>query len=208
MAVNDYEFVDKWRVKATLEEVYDILSNGEDLKRWWPGIYLDAKEVEHGDESGLGRVVNFRAQGGRLLYVLNWTARTIETRKPYGFSLEASGDFIGKGVWTFEQDGDWVNVTYVWTIRAAAPILRYLSFLIKPILAENHRYAMRVGEQSLKLELARRHAHTSEERAMISDPPPPITFQSVLPALGASTAVLAGLMILLGLLMSRRKGRK
>jgi polyketide cyclase/dehydrase/lipid transport protein len=208
VAVNDYEFVDKWRVKGTLEEVYDILSNGEDLKRWWPGIYLDAKEVEHGDESGLGRVVNFRAQGGRLLYVLNWTARTIETRKPYGFSLEASGDFIGKGVWTFEQDGDWVNVTYVWTIRAAAPILRYLSFLIKPILAENHRYAMRVGEQSLKLELARRHAHTPEERAMIPDLPPPITFESVLPALGASTAVLAGLMIFLGLLMSRRKGRR
>jgi hypothetical protein len=208
VAINDYEFVDRWRVKGTVEEVYDILSNGEDLKRWWPGIYLDAKEVEPGDESGLGRVVTFRAQGGRLLYVLNWTAHTLETHKPYGFSLEASGDFVGKGVWTFEQDGDWVNTTYVWTIRAAAPILVFLSPIIKPILAENHRFAMRVGEKSLKLELARRHARTPEERAMIPDPPPPITFQSVLPALGATTVVLAGVVILLGLLMSRRKRRK
>jgi hypothetical protein len=67
---------------------------------------------------------------------------------------------------------------------------------------------MRVGEKSLKLELARRHARTPEERAMIPDPPPPITFQSVLPALGATTVILAGVVILLGLLMSRRKRRK
>jgi len=207
VAANDYEFVDKWRVKGTVAEVYDILSNGEDLKRWWPGIYLDAKEVARGDEDGMGRTINFRAQGGRLLYVLNWTARTIETNKPYGFSLEASGDFVGKGVWTFEQDGDWVNITYVWTIRAAAPILQLLSPIIKPILAENHRFAMRVGEQSLKLELARRHARTPEERAAVPEPPAPVTFQSVLPALATYTAIFAGVVILFGLLISRRRRR-
>ena len=203
MAVNDYEFVDHWRVKGTVAEVYDILSNGEDLKRWWPGIYLDATPIQPGDENGLGRVINFRAQGGRLLYVLNWTARTSETRKPHGFSLEASGDFVGKGVWVFEQAGDEVNITYTWTIRVAAPILIFLSPLIKPILADNHRFAMRMGEQSLKLELARRHAHTPQERARVPAPPPPITFQRMLPAMIASLVVLAGL-IGLGRLIFRR----
>ena len=64
-----------------------------------------------------------------------------------------------------------VNLTYDWKIRADKPLLRYLSFLLKPIFAANHRWAMTKGEKSLKLELACRRSPTPEDATRI--PPPP-----------------------------------
>ena len=87
--------------------------------------------------------------------------------------MEAWGDFVGRGIWTFGQDGEWVDITYDWKIRADKPLLKYLSFLMKPLFGANHQWAMRQGEESLKLELMRRHAATPEERARIPPPPGP-----------------------------------
>jgi hypothetical protein len=66
-----------------------------------------------------------------------------------------------------------VAVTYDWKILVEKPILRQLSFVLKPIYAANHRWAMARGEESLKLELARRHAASAAERALVPAPPPP-----------------------------------
>ena len=53
MAAADYHFVDRWRVKATIEEVADIIgAKGTDLPRWWPSTYSDAIELEPGDADG------------------------------------------------------------------------------------------------------------------------------------------------------------
>jgi hypothetical protein len=58
-------------------------------------------------------------------------------------------------------------------VRADKPLLRYGSLIFKPIFAANHRWAMATGEQSLKLELQRRHARTPAEKSAIPPPPPP-----------------------------------
>jgi len=51
-----------------------------------------------------------------------------------------------------------VNITYDWKIRADKALLRYLSFLLKPVFAMNHRWAMAQGEKSLCVELSRRRS--------------------------------------------------
>ena len=56
MASNDYHFVTMWHVKATLAEVNDLIGNAPDLARWWPAVYLRVKELEKGDEYGLGKI--------------------------------------------------------------------------------------------------------------------------------------------------------
>ena len=116
---------------------------------------MEVKELEHGDANGVGRVVELHTRGW-LPYTLRWSFRTTESRRPHGFSLEAWGDFDGTGVWTFQQDGSFVNITYDWKIRADKPLLRYLSFILKPVFSANHRWAMARGEESLALELRRR----------------------------------------------------
>lgn len=52
---------------------------------------------------------------------------------------------------------DYHFVTH-WRVSAAKPLLRYLSFLLKPVFAANHRWAMKKGEESLRIEIARRKA--------------------------------------------------
>jgi hypothetical protein len=172
MTANEYHFITHWRIKGTVKEVSDVLSQATDLVRWWPSVYLDVQEAEAGDENGIGKVVHLYTKGW-LPYTLRWSFRVIESRYPYGFSLEAWGDFVGRGIWTFGQNDEWVDITYDWNIRADKPLLKYFSFLLKPIFGANHRWAMRMGEESLKLELMRRHGATLEERAPIPSPPGP-----------------------------------
>ena len=172
MSSNDYHFIDRWRVAATVKEVADIIEDAPSLSTWWPAVYFEVKELEPGGEGGVGKLISLRA-GGWLPYTLRLKFRTTESRYPNGFSMDASGDLEGKGVWTFAQDGPFVNVTYDWTIRANKPIIDKLSFLLKPIFRSNHTWTMRRGEESLRLELLRRRAQTKEAAAAAPAPPRP-----------------------------------
>jgi len=190
MATNDYHFITTWRVRSTIEEVSEIIGDAQGLTRWWPSVYLDVKVLEEGDENRLGKVVSLFTKGW-LPYTLRWEFRVTEVR-PDGFTLVAWGDFDGRGIWTFEQDGERVNVTYDWKIKAEKPLLRYFSFIMKPLFSANHHWAMAKGEESLKLELARRHVANQEELALIPAPPEP-TPGSPVPLLLITTTIFASL---------------
>jgi hypothetical protein len=155
MSSNEYHFITKWRLEGTIEEVADILSEAEELPRWWPSVYLAVDVLSRGDKDGIGKIVSLHTKG-YLPYTLRWQFRVTESRYPHGFSLEAWGDFVGRGIWTFEQAGKFVDVIYDWKIRADKPLLRSFSFIFKPIFSANHRWAMARGEESLRVELARR----------------------------------------------------
>jgi hypothetical protein len=169
MASNEYHFITEWRVPGTVAEVAEVIGDAPDLARWWPSVYLGVTQLDPGDESGLGKVVELYTKGW-LPYTLRWQFRVTETH-PAGFTLVASGDFVGRGIWIYRQDGPEVVVTYDWKILAEKPLLRQLSFIMKPIFEANHRWAMARGEESLKLELARRHAGSAAERALVPAPP-------------------------------------
>lgn len=158
MRINDYHFVTPWRVKGTVKEVADLLDNPLDLPRWWPDVYLEVRELEPAE--GLRRALIDLHTKGRLPYTLRWKMRVTESRYPHGFTLEAWGDLEGRGVWNFGQDGEFVNIAYDWRVRAGKPLLRYFSFLLKPLFAANHRWAMARGDESLRRELKRRRAVT------------------------------------------------
>jgi hypothetical protein len=148
MASTDYVFETHWRVHATPELVTEILSDAPGLARWWPQVYLDVREAEPGVYSLLTR--------GWLPYKLRWSFRVTERRSPRGFSLEAWGDLEGTGAWNFRRDGEWTDIDYLWTVHARKPLLRRLSFLLKPVFEANHRWAMQRGEESLHREIERR----------------------------------------------------
>ena len=160
MPDNAYHFVDRWRVEGHVKEVADILEDALNLPRWWGSTYFDVKEIEPGEEHGIGKLISLHA-GGWLPYTLRINFRTVESRYPNGFAMDASGDLEGKGIWTFVQDGPFVNITYDWTIKANKPIIEKLSFLLKPIFRSNHNWTMKRGEESLRLELLRRRAKSN-----------------------------------------------
>ena len=162
---SEYAFFTRWRLRATAQEVYDVLADPFGLARWWPSVYLEVKELAPpdpagraqggSDKAGMGRVIGLHTKGF-LPYTLRWNFRVTESTPPTGFKLVAHGDFEGTGVWKLQQDGDFVDVTYDWRISAEKPLLRYGSFVLRPFFAANHRWAMARGEESLARELERR----------------------------------------------------
>jgi hypothetical protein len=167
-----YHFVTTWRVAATIDEVKAVLGDGLSLPRWWPAVYLDVRQVEEGGPDGLGRVLDLHTKGW-LPYTLRWTLRVTEPVTDAGFALEAKGDLEGTGRWTFEEQDGEVLITYDWRVAATKPLLRRLSWLLRPGFAANHHWAMRRGEESLRLELRRRRAPTADSVQDVPPPPPP-----------------------------------
>jgi hypothetical protein len=157
MSTNDYEFMTRWGLRGTAAEVYDWVVDAQGYLRWWPQVYLRVTTITQPGKHGLGAVNDLYTRG-KLPYTLRWRARVTETRYSAGFTIEATGDFFGRWIWTFEQEGDWVNATFDWRLRAEKPLLRYLSFLPKPLFCANHRWAMARGREGLQKELATRAA--------------------------------------------------
>jgi hypothetical protein len=164
---NDYHFHTTWHFKASEDEIRAILADATDLPRWWRAVYLSAERITAGDENHIGETIRLHTKG-YLPYTLKWDFTVIQS-KP--LTIEAKGDFIGRGVWTFEPHGEMTTVTYDWRIRAEKPLLKRLTFLLRPIFSWNHHWAMEMGRHSLELELARRRAKTDAERATIPQPP-------------------------------------
>jgi hypothetical protein len=80
----------------------------------------------------------------------------VEQRRPNGFTINAFGELEGTGIWTFEQDGDFVSITFDWQVSATKPLLKHSSFILKPLFSWNHDWVMNRGERHLQTELDRR----------------------------------------------------
>jgi hypothetical protein len=202
--MNNYHFVTEWRVEGTCGEVADIIGDPVGLPQWWPAVYLEAVQLEPPNPSGTGRRVRVWTKGW-LPYTLRWEFVVTESRYPFGLTIEATGDFVGRGEWTFVQEGPLVRATYDWNIRAEKLFLKLFTPFLRPVFAANHRWAMAHGEESLKLELARRRATSDSARAAIPPPPGPVTYAAV--ALIGGAAVVGGTLAYL-LVRGRRPGTK
>jgi hypothetical protein len=152
-----YRFVTRWRVQGRCEEVADVLEDVDALPKWWRSVYRSCHVIERGGEHGLGRVVEVTTKGF-LPYQLRWTYRVTQVDYPHSSSLVASGDLDGEGHWQFMQDGDYVNVTYEWSVRANLPLIRRLHRVLSPLFAANHNWTMRDGLRGLRKQLTALHA--------------------------------------------------
>ena len=149
-----YEIVSHWRVPGPIERVYELLSDGEALPRWWPQAYHRVREIAPGEADGRGRVLEITTKGA-LPYELTWRLEILETTRPRLIRLRASGELVGFGEWQLSEAANEVTLAYTWRVRAEHPILRRLELLLKPIFALNHNWVMRKGEEGLKRALAR-----------------------------------------------------
>jgi hypothetical protein len=185
---NEYHFITRWQVEGSVHDVFDIISQPLEYPHWWPSVYLKVKQIADGDEDGVGRRVRLHTKGW-LPYTLIWESTVMEIARPAFLMIRASGDFDGRGIWTLKQEGKIVDVTFDWKLAVDKPLLRTLSFLLKPVFSANHVWAMKQGEKSLNLEIARRNARTSGQLRMVPRPPGPNTTSIYWLSLGAIAAI-------------------
>jgi len=143
---NDYRFLTVWRVAGTVQEVMAVLGDAESLPRWWPSVYLSVVPVKDAAPDGTGMVVDLHTKGW-LPYTLRWALTITEPMTETGFALTAAGDLNGTGRWTFTTDGPEIVISYDWRVSASKPLLRRLSWLLKPVFSANHRWAMARGAE-------------------------------------------------------------
>jgi hypothetical protein len=155
VAAHEYQFITHWQVRGTVWEVFRILFNALEYPRWWPEVYLAVEELAPAGPNGLGATARLTTRG-KLPYILRWTARVIESHPPQGFTIAATGDLVGRGRWSLEQIGDEVAVAFCWRVEAQKPLLRWFSWLLKPLFSWNHQWAMERGEAALRRELRRK----------------------------------------------------
>jgi hypothetical protein len=185
---NQYHFMTRWRLRAAAEDVYAILSEPLEYPRWWPSAYLTVRQIAPGRVAMLTR--------GWLPYTLRWDARTTAQQSPSRLAIHVSGDFTGEGVWSIVQDGEYADVSFAWKVTVEKPLIRYLSFFLRPAFEANHRWAMEQGRRSLELELARYRAETVQEMNLIPAAPRAVDLmrRDVFAGIVLSAAVIAGIL--------------
>lgn len=150
-----------------------MLEDAAALPRWWPSLYSEVQVLEPGGAEGVGRVIDLQTPG--VPYRLRWRLTVTRSSGLAGFTVTAEGDFVGTGTWALKQDGDHVVVLYDWRVRVEKPLLRRLSWLLRPVFRANHRLVMHQGEISLRRELELRRIGPEAGAAL--PPPPQPTFR-------------------------------
>jgi hypothetical protein len=151
---NQYHFITCWRFEASPEQIFELIRQPLDFPRWWGAVYLKVDVIQQAPKDHPGGKVAFHTRG-RLPYTLRWNSETTEMRAPESLTLRATGDFEGRGIWTLQRDGRFTNVTFDWQLSAEKPLLRIGSFLLKPLFAWNHRWAMEQGRIGMEKDLTR-----------------------------------------------------
>jgi hypothetical protein len=173
MATNTYSFQAHWTAEGTCDDAFEALQDPLSYPQWWPAVWLKAEEISPGDGRGIGQTVRYITKGW-LPYLIHWTATTVVKERPHRLKIEASGDFVGQGCWTFQQEGDIVKADYLWELHAEKLLLRYLSPIFKPLFAWNHRWAMKRGEESFRLEIKRNQEVHAGRTITLPEPPGPV----------------------------------
>jgi hypothetical protein len=158
---NYFELVTDWTLAGSLDEVDALVANAvadpSSVVRAWPTAFLDARVRKPGAADGRGQVVALRTRGF-LPYSLDWEVELVEARRRQRYVQVATGDFAGIATWSVAQTSAGVRVRLEWRLRVEKRLLRRLLFLLKPLFAWNHRWAMARGRESLDRELVRRRA--------------------------------------------------
>jgi hypothetical protein len=167
-----YRVASNWVVPGNALEVAAVFAEPTTWAQWWPAAFLDVKELPCSGDSYIGRAARIHSKGW-LPYTLRLQAAVTECNYPHGCTFTVTGDFEGRCVCVIEERTDRVEVSFDWDVRVRKPLLRGLSWAFKPAFEANHRWVMRRGNESLRIELARRRARTDEA---VTVPPPGPTF--------------------------------
>ncbi|MFN3281522.1 MAG: SRPBCC family protein [Tabrizicola sp.] len=152
---NEFRIVTRWRIAASVDEVAAVLTDPAAFASWWGKVYLAVAEVAPGDAAGIGRKVSVLSKGW-LPYRLRWTGELVAAELPRTWTIRACGDLNGQGTWTLTEAEGWTDIAYDWRVSADRPLFRWLSPILGPVFAWNHRWAMARGEEGLRAEVIRR----------------------------------------------------
>ncbi|NNE91345.1 MAG: hypothetical protein HKN23_06830 [Verrucomicrobiales bacterium] len=152
---SDYHFISHWVVDASLESVAGLLQNYERQAEWWQSVLLRTERLDSENPVGTGTTFRYLVSGF-LPYSIQFLTRITAVESPFEIKIEAAGAFMGEGFLRLNNTkNSGTRMDSEWKIRARHPLIRRLSFLFRPVFAQNHIWAMQRGEKGLSLALAK-----------------------------------------------------
>ena len=132
MASNVFRFDESWEIPdASVADIYDVLSRGELLPRWWRGVYLEAHKLSDNKDPRVGDRLRVRARGA-LPYELNFVIEAVDLVPSKKVAVRTVSDFEGLWTATLSQRGKDVHVDLVWQVTVLRPILKFLAPVLRP----------------------------------------------------------------------------
>ncbi|MBD0350748.1 MAG: SRPBCC family protein [Flavisolibacter sp.] len=152
MAANDYVFVDHFTAPCDPQTAYHYISRIEEYPRWWGTVYKKITKLNEVPEGQPGARYTVTV-GGFLPYTLTMQNEVVHLDKPNRIEFNATGDLEGKGVWTFEKTEAGTKLTFDWRVLANKKVIRWFSFLLKPLFRANHVYCVRKAKEGMTKDL-------------------------------------------------------
>lgn len=153
MATNYYVFVDKFTVPCDVETAYQYIHKIEEYPRWWAKVYKKIAKIKDAPAGMPGAKYEITV-GGFLPYSLTIENEVTCIDKPHRIEFAAEGDLSGKGIWLFHRVEEGTEIIFDWQVAANKPLVKWFSFLLKPLFRANHGYCVRQARQGMHKELA------------------------------------------------------
>lgn len=153
MSTNYYVFTDRFTVPCGIEPAYHYIQYIEEYPRWWGKVYKKIVKLKSApaDTAGSRYAVTV---GGFLPYTLTIENEVTYINRPYKIEFDATGDLEGKGVWMFREVENGTEITFDWRVSSNKKLIKWLSFLLKPLFAANHAYCVRKADEGIRNDLA------------------------------------------------------
>lgn len=156
-----FVLVSHWMLDASVDDVVDVLGEPLSLTRWWPAVFMKAELIEPGGPNLTGLRARLFTKG-LLPHTFQFTAEIVNAERRGELDIRTWGDFDGRGTIRMREVADGVSVTIRWEVDVHQPFIRPLLWILKPIFAANHRWAMRRGHEGLVGEIRRRKRGATE----------------------------------------------
>ena len=157
MATNYYIFIDKFTAPCDEETAYNYIKQIEEYPRWWGKVYKKIIKLKDAPADAPGAKYAITV-GGFLPYTLNIENEVTHMDKPNLIRFNADGDLKGKGAWVFRKVEEGTEVTFDWRVAANKKVIRWFSFLLKPLFKANHHYCVVKAKQGMEKDLRLKNA--------------------------------------------------
>lgn len=143
MSANCYHFKEVWFLpSASASQVWEVLADPLLAPVWWRGVYVSVEAD--------GEEFNCIARGF-LPYKLRFKAKLAAFLEPDPLVVvETLGDFQGRWEARLVESEAGTSIRIDWRVRVEHPLVKNLSFALKPLFAWNHKYTKPLGEIGLR----------------------------------------------------------
>ncbi len=152
MATNEYIFIDKFIAPCDAATAYGYIAAIEEYPRWWGNIYRKIEKLNDipDHQPGVQYAVTV---AGFLPYTLTIKNEITYIDKPHVIRFTAFGDLEGRGAWYFNPVEGGTEVVFDWRVVANKKVIRWFSFLLKPLFRANHHYCVTEAEKGMRIGL-------------------------------------------------------